>query len=369
MASKPRVLILGGLGFVGRNLVCYLVEHELCSKIRSVDKVPPSTAWLNERHNAAFHHDSVEFKSANLINPVSVEKAFLDSDGGFDVCINCAAETRYGQSEKVYEDGIYKLSLNCAKQALKFKVKRYIEISTAQVYSCNKGESDEKSKTSPWTQIAKYKLLVEEELAKLDGLNYVIVRPAIMYGIADRQGLTPRLIIGAVYKQMGEKMKLLWTKDLKMCTVHVNDVCRALWHLSNHGNSGDVFNLADKSNTTQGSITNFVCEIFGIQHEYFGTVLSNMARLNMTSTAEDSNEKHLSPWSDACEKDGIETTPLSPFLDQELLYDNHLCINGSKIEETGFRYNYPELRIEFLREVLADYVKTRLFPPSLAESS
>ena len=23
-----------GLGFVGRNLVCYLVEHELCSKVR-----------------------------------------------------------------------------------------------------------------------------------------------------------------------------------------------------------------------------------------------------------------------------------------------------------------------------------------------
>ena len=36
-----------------------------------------------------------------------------------------------------------------------------------------------------------------------------------------------------------------------MCTVHVNDACRALWHLSNHGNSGDVFNLADKSNTSK----------------------------------------------------------------------------------------------------------------------
>ena len=36
-----------------------------------------------------------------------------------------------------------------------------------------------------------------------------------------------------------------------MCTVHVDDACRALWHLSNHGNSGDVFNLADKSNTSE----------------------------------------------------------------------------------------------------------------------
>ena len=46
------------------------------------------------------------------------------------------------------------------------------------------------------------------------------------------------------------------------------------------------------------------------------TYLSLFLKLNMTSTAEDSNEKHLSPWSEACEKDGIETTPLSPFLDQ-----------------------------------------------------
>jgi len=31
------------------------------------------------------------------------------------------------------------------------------------------GVSDEESKTSPWTCIAKYKLMVEEELSKLDG--------------------------------------------------------------------------------------------------------------------------------------------------------------------------------------------------------
>ena len=36
-----------------------------------------------------------------------------------------------------------------------------------------------------------------------------------------------------------------------MSTVNVTDVCRAVWHLTNHGNSGDVFNLADKSNTSK----------------------------------------------------------------------------------------------------------------------
>lgn len=37
---------------------------------------------------------------------VSVEKAFLDSEGDFDICINCAAETRYGQSEQVVKSDL-----------------------------------------------------------------------------------------------------------------------------------------------------------------------------------------------------------------------------------------------------------------------
>ena len=39
-------------------------------------------------------------------------------------------------------------------------------------------------------------------------------------------------------------------------------------------------------------------------------------QVNMSSVVEDSNEKHMVPWADACQKDNIENTPLSPFLDQ-----------------------------------------------------
>ena len=45
-------------------------------------------------------------------------------------------------------------------------------------------------------------------------------------------------------------LQLLWTKDLKMNTVHVRDVCRGLWHLKDVGENGEVFNMADKSNTS-----------------------------------------------------------------------------------------------------------------------
>ena len=42
----------------------------------------------------------------------------------------------------------------------------------------------------PYTISAECKLEVERELAKIAQLNYVILRPAVTYGIGDRVGLS-----------------------------------------------------------------------------------------------------------------------------------------------------------------------------------
>lgn len=73
----------------------------------------------------------------------------------------------------------------------------------------------------------------------------------------------------------------------------------------------------------------------------------------MAGATEESNEKHLTPWSEACTRDGITNTPLSPYLDQELLYNRHLHIDGTKIENVGFVYEVPRLTLDLLREVRA----------------
>lgn len=46
----------------------YLINNDLASEIRIVDKTPPQMAWLNHSHTLAFNHPTVEFFSANLIN-------------------------------------------------------------------------------------------------------------------------------------------------------------------------------------------------------------------------------------------------------------------------------------------------------------
>ncbi|XP_064595952.1 dTDP-glucose 4,6-dehydratase-like [Liolophura sinensis] len=365
--ARDSVLILGGTGFIGRNLVHYLISNELAGRIRVADKVPPQMAWLNPTHKEAFANPKVQFKHSNLINPVSVENAFTDPEGEFDYVINLAAETKYGQTDAVYRDGIMRLSLNCAREAAKRKVKRYLEVSSGQMNSSEKPIRED-SKCNPWTQMAKHKHSVERELSEMADLNYVIARPAIVYGPGDRQGLTPRLVIGAVYKYTKEVMKMLWTKDLKMNTVHVEDVCRALWHLCHHGNRGEIYNIVDDSGSTQGLVNELVSQIYNINHDYVGSAISSIAKLNMSSVVEDINDKHMEPWADACQRDGILNTPLNPFIDQELLYNKHLCLDGQKLKDTGFVYRRPEVEINSLREVLDDFLKMGIFPSSLLSS-
>lgn len=90
----------------------------------------------------------------------------------------------------------------------------------------------------------------------------------------------PRLVIGAVYKHLGEMMKLLWGKDLKMNTVHVIDLCRAIWHLALRDDTvSQIYNVVDKGDTTQGIVSNLVSEIFNINHDYWGSVSSSLCKV------------------------------------------------------------------------------------------
>jgi nucleoside-diphosphate-sugar epimerase len=96
-------------------------------------------------------------------------------------------------------------------------------------------------------------------------------------------------------------MEFLWDGDLAINTVHVSDVVRALWHLSQNGKPGEVYNLADSAGTNQGSVNKLLEEMFGIKTDFKGNIASKLATaVAMKTVAEAANEMHLKPWSDIC---------------------------------------------------------------------
>ena len=309
-ASKARLLVLGGLGSIGRNFVKYCVDNNLCSFIRVVDKTMPMIAMLSPDHAAAFKSDEVEFCQADLTRAEHIERAFKGEP--FQFIVNLASETKYGKPTAAYESSCRDLAVRVATRA-QTEGAKFVQVSTGQVYKCNsKTPTAEDGEKIPFTTPARYQLEAEQMLQKLAqaGLDLVIVRPATVYGPGDVTGLMPRCVcavrmhnafertvclasfsisintssyffkvtvsvlhinmslllsqtlfviscVQASYVKLKEKvrvvtvddgsavcskqpelgfyycfqMKFLWDAKTKLNTVHVLDVCRALWHV------------------------------------------------------------------------------------------------------------------------------------------
>jgi len=105
-----------------------------------------------------------------------------------------------------------------------------IELSTGHVYAPNRVPRKESDKCKPGTKQAKWKLQAEEDLAKVQGLNCVVLRLANVYGpYASGAGLSTALCMARVYQSEGREMKWLWDRELRCNTVHVEDVVSAMW--------------------------------------------------------------------------------------------------------------------------------------------
>lgn len=60
---------------------------------------------------------------------------------------------------------------------------------------------------------------------------------------------------------------------------------------------------------------------------------------------------------------------MTPYLDKELLKDNALSVDGSKvdlnftkIESLGFKYNHPEITLALVVDVIDQFVALNVWP-------
>ncbi|KAM3443529.1 hypothetical protein MY4824_000415 [Beauveria thailandica] len=373
--AKPSVLIVGGMGYLGRFLALHIHKNNLASQVRLVDKVLPQLAWLAPEFSEACSQD--KFMQADASKPDGLARIFNRTDGKeWDYVFNCGGETRYSQEDEVYKLRSLNLSVELGKEAARRKVKVFVELSTGMVYKSDSAPSKETDKLKPWSKIATYKLQAEEELAKIDNLNLAIVRLPHVYGPYASQWVATALSMARVYQHRQLEMKWLWTKDLRTNTVHVVDATRALWDIAawydagkknwNETEMGKVptFNVVDKSATTQGTMAEIIGDIFKIETGFEGQIVSRFARMNLDSVVDEVNDVVLGPWADLLNEAGITRPgPLTPFMEKELLKDTDLSMDGSRLDKLlGFTYEKPNITKALVEEVIESYKKMKWWP-------
>ena len=186
------------------------------------------------------------------------------------------------------------------------------------------------------------------------------------------------LCLARVYQSLKKEMKWLWGKDLRINTVHIDDVCKSAWlaaqWVAKPANSPTktttaadrAFNIADDGDTSQQMLAELIADIFDIETGFQGSLISQFAKLNLDSVVDDVNEEILQPWADLIKKkglDGGQGSPLSPFMEKELIKDSNLCLNNGKAKSVlGWTLEKPRLREEELRKTLDSYERMRWWP-------
>lgn len=170
--TLPRVLVIGGSGFIGTRLLSVLRERG--HQVRNLDLQPSAT------------HDDVSVVG-DVRSVDDVKKAAADHD----VIVNLAAEHRddvrpLSRYDEVNVGGAQ--SVVAAAEAL--EIDRIVFTSTVAVYGLDRPNADETAQPQPFNDYGRTKLLAEGEFRTWQeggaGRGLLVVRPSVVFGEGNR---------------------------------------------------------------------------------------------------------------------------------------------------------------------------------------
>ena len=257
-SHNPISLVTGGAGFIGSNLVDYLLErghNVVCVDNESAD-------------NDKFHWNEDAW---NVNVDITDYKALKNAFSNVDYCFHLAAEARLQPAINNPIDAVYRncvgttTVLQCAREA---GVKRFVYSSTSSAYGNNPYPNVE---TQPDDCLNPYSASkgAGEKFCKmyssLYGLETVVLRYFNVFGerCPTRGQYAPVIGIFDRQKESGEPLTIVGDGSQKRDFIYVKDIARANYLASImplKGNIGEVFNVGSAKNYSVQEIADSISD-------------------------------------------------------------------------------------------------------------
>lgn len=239
-----KILVTGGLGFIGSNFILYCSKQFPDYKIINLDACLPGS---NPYNLQSLKKRNYSFIRGNINNKRILEKLVSKSD----VILNFAAESHVDRSisnPKPFMDsniiGVYTI----LEAIRKFK-KRLIQISTDEVFgSVKAGSAKENSPYNPSSPYAASKasaeMLVRSYVTTYD-CDAIITRCTNNYGPRQSpEKLIPKVILLA---KQGKDIPVYGTGKNIRDWIYVYDHCDAILRILLKGKKGESYNIAGQN--------------------------------------------------------------------------------------------------------------------------
>lgn len=265
-----KILITGSGGFIASNLIRNILYENKGYTITSIDRIDKS--HINAALNNFYSNKHHQFYIGDIADEHFVDVVFEIEKP--DIIINAAACTFVDHSLKAPNDFIHSNVLGTqvlVSAAVKWKVKKFIQLSTDEIYGELKNEQEqqwtEQSPTNPRNPYAASKLCSELLLIAAHhsfGLNYIITRSSNNYGPRQTsEKLIPHTIQCIL---RGEKIPV-YGKGLQIRDwVHVFDNCSAISNILENGKDNEIYNISANQEFTNIEVVQEVCNVMQKGH-------------------------------------------------------------------------------------------------------
>lgn len=264
--TEKRVLVTGGLGFIGSHLVEMLVAKG--SKVRVVDNLENSSLT-----NLELHRDQIEFISSNLTKPQSC----IEAVKGVDIVFNLAAKVGGIDYNEKHQGTMFTqnilintLMLDAAKEQ---KIERYLCVSSACVYPryCtiptpeSEGFQDEPEPTNKGYGWAKRMAEIQaQSYAEEFGMKVAIVRPYNAYGPRDNFAPEKSHVIPAIIRRVFDEEDPLvaWGNgEQSRAFVYVTDIAVGMLLATEKYPAADPLNIGTEEEVKIKDLVNLIVKL------------------------------------------------------------------------------------------------------------
>ena len=256
-----KLLVTGGLGFIGSNFILQVLKNNSNIQITNLD----ASLYGSNKMNLSEieNNDKYKFVSGNITDKVLMEKLILQND----TIINFAAESFVDRSISEAKPFLYSnvIGVFTILEILKKYKKKLIHISTDEVFGSLKNETaNEKFKFNPSSPYSATKAS-SELLINSYNLTYdcdcVITRCTNNYGPRQYpEKLIPKVILLA---QNNKKIPIYGNGKNVRDWIFVNDHCNAIFEVLEKGESGESYNISSKYELDNITIVETILEIMG----------------------------------------------------------------------------------------------------------
>lgn len=265
-----RVLVAGGAGFIGSQMVRALLGDELPELYASQVTVLDALTYAGRKENLA---DCWNDERLNFVQGSVADEQLLDRVvPGHDLVINFAAESHVDRSivrPLAFLEANVLGAVALMDAVRRHDVGRMVQVGTDEVYgSVETGSSTEGQLLAPNSPYSASKAsadLFARGYFQTFGVDIVVTRCSNNYGPYQYpEKLIPLFVTNLIE---GRRLPLYGTGENVREWVHVADHCRGIAIAAVRGSAGEIYNIGGGTGLTNREITSMILDQFGVSWE------------------------------------------------------------------------------------------------------